>query len=245
MPQTPHSRLPQRTLSQFRSLYIQEECLHEDSQLRGSMNIDNVYQVEHMIRPGETQMAIAKNVFAGGKGLNQSIAIAKAGGTVYHAGVVGEDGAILLDGDAGKATAWIRAMLSAQPVPSGHTVIQVGLKRTKQHHRLCRRKHGAVFWMKILSVCFPKFQLKAISLILQNELDRFACHHAHGFRARHDNHLQPLSRKQYAEQSYPLACVDRFLAQRNRGQSTHTGDRTQADSRSAESDWQSPTQASC
>ena len=45
----------------------------------GSMNIDNVYQVEHMIHPGETQMAIAKNVFAGGKGLNQSIAIAKAG----------------------------------------------------------------------------------------------------------------------------------------------------------------------
>ena len=34
----------------------------------GSMNIDNVYQVEHMVHPGETQMAIAKNVFAGGKG---------------------------------------------------------------------------------------------------------------------------------------------------------------------------------
>lgn len=65
----------------------------------GSMNIDNVYQVEHMIHPGETQMAIAKNVFAGGKGLNQSIAIAKAGGTVYHAGVVGEDGAYCMRGD--------------------------------------------------------------------------------------------------------------------------------------------------
>ena len=60
----------------------------------GSMNIDNVYQVEHMIHPGETQMAIAKNVFAGGKGLNQSIAIAKAGGTV--AGRM----AVLAEGDA-------------------------------------------------------------------------------------------------------------------------------------------------
>ena len=30
----PRLHLPQRTLSQFRSLYIQEECLHEDSQLR-------------------------------------------------------------------------------------------------------------------------------------------------------------------------------------------------------------------
>ena len=39
----------------------------------GSMNIDNVYQVEHMIHPGETQMAIAKNVFAGGKGLGEVV----------------------------------------------------------------------------------------------------------------------------------------------------------------------------
>ena len=89
----------------------------------GSMNIDNVYQVEHMIRPGETQMAIAKNVFAGGKGLNQSIAIAKAGGTVYHAGVVGEDGAILMDTLAkhGVDTRYVKHAAG----PSGHTVIQV------------------------------------------------------------------------------------------------------------------------
>lgn len=89
----------------------------------GSMNIDNVYQVEHMIHPGETQMAIAKNVFAGGKGLNQSIAIAKAGGTVYHAGVVGEDGAILMDTLAkhGVDTRYVKRAAG----PSGHTVIQV------------------------------------------------------------------------------------------------------------------------
>ena len=89
----------------------------------GSMNIDNVYQVEHMIHPGETQMAIAKNVFAGGKGLNQSIAIAKAGGTVYHAGVVGEDGAILMDTLAkhGVDTRHVKHAAG----PSGHTVIQV------------------------------------------------------------------------------------------------------------------------
>ena len=89
----------------------------------GSMNIDNVYQVEHMIHPGETQMAIAKNVFAGGKGLNQSIAIAKAGGTVYHAGVVGEDGAILMDTLAKHGVDTRYGKHAAGP--SGHTVIQV------------------------------------------------------------------------------------------------------------------------
>lgn len=89
----------------------------------GSMNIDNVYQMDHMIQPGETQMARAKHVFAGGKGLNQSIAIARAGGAVYHAGVAGEDGGILLDTlERGKVdTRCIKRMSG----PSGHTVIQV------------------------------------------------------------------------------------------------------------------------
>ena len=63
----------------------------------GSMNIDNVYSVEHMARPGETILATGRGVFCGGKGLNQSIAIAKAGGQVCHAGIVGEDGGMLLD----------------------------------------------------------------------------------------------------------------------------------------------------
>ena len=66
----------------------------------GSMNIDNVYSVEHMARPGETILATGRGVFCGGKGLNQSIAIAKAGGQVCHAGIVGEDGGMLLDDGA-------------------------------------------------------------------------------------------------------------------------------------------------
>lgn len=59
----------------------------------GSMNIDNVYSVEHMARPGETILATGRGVFCGGKGLNQSIAIAKAGGQVCHAGIVGRTAA--------------------------------------------------------------------------------------------------------------------------------------------------------
>lgn len=89
----------------------------------GSMNIDNVYNVEHMVKPGETILASGKNVFCGGKGLNQSIAIAKAGGEIYHAGILGDDGGMLLD--ALKANGVNTDFIRHAAGPSGHTVIQV------------------------------------------------------------------------------------------------------------------------
>lgn len=64
----------------------------------GSLNIDYVYSVDHMVRPGETLSSLSRKVFAGGKGLNQSVALARAGAEVYHAGAVGnEDGRFLVD----------------------------------------------------------------------------------------------------------------------------------------------------
>ena len=58
----------------------------------GSLNVDYVYSVDHIIVGGETQHSSKLEVFSGGKGLNQSIALAKAGVPVYHAGIVGTDG---------------------------------------------------------------------------------------------------------------------------------------------------------
>ena len=64
----------------------------------GSLNIDYVYQVEHIVRPGETIPSKTLSVFCGGKGLNQSIALARAGADVFHAGCAGEaDGQMLID----------------------------------------------------------------------------------------------------------------------------------------------------
>ena len=63
----------------------------------GSLNVDYVYSVDHMVKEGETLSCHGMNIFSGGKGLNQSIALAKAGVNVYHAGLIGEDGGILLD----------------------------------------------------------------------------------------------------------------------------------------------------
>ena len=45
----------------------------------GSLNIDRVYTVPHMVRPGETLSSTQLQYHCGGKGLNQSIALARAG----------------------------------------------------------------------------------------------------------------------------------------------------------------------
>ena len=63
----------------------------------GSLNIDYVYKVPHFVKKGETLSAEELNVYTGGKGLNQSIALSRAGMKTYHAGAIGTDGFFLLD----------------------------------------------------------------------------------------------------------------------------------------------------
>ncbi len=89
----------------------------------GSMNIDDVYTVAHFVKPGETIKPITYERFSGGKGLNQSIALARAGAEVYHAGVIGEDGAFLKEllAQSGVNTEFIRT----SKTPTGHAIIQV------------------------------------------------------------------------------------------------------------------------
>lgn len=89
----------------------------------GSLNIDKTYMVEKIVRPKETVKLVDYAESCGGKGLNQSIAMAKAGVQVFHAGMVGNDGSILLREmeEAGVITDYIRQVKS----PSGHAVIQV------------------------------------------------------------------------------------------------------------------------
>ena len=63
----------------------------------GSLNIDYTYKVDHFVKKGETLSSGSLQVFSGGKGLNQSIALARAGAETYHAGSIGEDGRFLLE----------------------------------------------------------------------------------------------------------------------------------------------------
>lgn len=88
----------------------------------GSMNLDLVYSVDHIVQPGETEASFALDTFLGGKGLNQSMALAKAGVEVWQGGMIGEDGQIFLDACAeyGVKSDYIRTV----PGKSGHAVIQ-------------------------------------------------------------------------------------------------------------------------
>jgi ribokinase len=61
----------------------------------GSLNIDYVYSLDHIVREGETESSIGYQVFEGGKGLNQSVALARAGAAVFHAGKIGKEGLFL------------------------------------------------------------------------------------------------------------------------------------------------------
>ena len=63
----------------------------------GSLNIDFVYSVEHIVNPKETLSSSNLQKFAGGKGLNQSVALARAGSSVIHGGIIGTDGQFLKD----------------------------------------------------------------------------------------------------------------------------------------------------
>lgn len=89
----------------------------------GSCNIDYVYSLDHIVRVGETENSDKMEIFAGGKGLNQSIAIARAGEKVCHAGCVGEDGDMLIElmRDSGVDTSCIKTV----DFKNGHAIIQV------------------------------------------------------------------------------------------------------------------------
>ena len=90
----------------------------------GSLCIDNVYSVDNFARPGETVVSLGYETFAGGKGLNQSIAASKAGANVCHAGRIGDDGVWMKVLMAQQGVEVERVLVDAEN-PSGHAVIQV------------------------------------------------------------------------------------------------------------------------
>lgn len=132
----------------------------------GSLNFDYVYSVDHMVQEGETICATNMETFLGGKGINQSIALARAGVTVSHAGLVGEDGQPFLDlcHENRIDTRYIRKVSGK----SGHAIIQIDQKAQN-----CILLHGGA------NQCFTEdyidFVLKDFRegdvLLLQNEVN--------------------------------------------------------------------------
>ncbi len=93
----------------------------------GSLNIDYVYHVRHFVRAGETIASTDRSIICGGKGLNQSIALARSGADVYHAGnVSATDGMMLLN--ALQSNGVHVEQVCQQNAVNGHAIIQVDEK---------------------------------------------------------------------------------------------------------------------
>lgn len=89
----------------------------------GSLNIDTTYFVAAHATGGKTVVARDVNQSFGGKGLNQSVSLARAGAKVYHAGKIGTDGTALCDYLA-RAGADV-SLVKMSDKPTGCAMIQV------------------------------------------------------------------------------------------------------------------------
>lgn len=132
----------------------------------GSLNIDYVYDVERFVRKGETIPSTGMSTFAGGKGLNQSIALGRAGADVSHAGLVGPEGAFLRELMLQSGVDVSRVGF-AEDCTCGHAVIQ----RDSEGDN-CIILHGGA--NRLIGAGFIETTLSAFSpcdwVLLQNEV---------------------------------------------------------------------------
>ena len=134
----------------------------------GSMGIDYVFAVEHFVRPGETLSTQGREIYCGGKGLNQSIALAKAGAQVFQAGAVGaSDGGFLLDTlkENGVDVSMVRKL---SHIGSQNALIQVDPKG--QNCILLYGGANLALTEDMLEEVFSKFEAGDY-LVLQNEVN--------------------------------------------------------------------------
>ena len=132
----------------------------------GSMNIDNTFSVDHIVREGETISSKSFSRSAGGKGANQASSLAKAGADVFFAGKCGEDGI------------WILSLLKSYSVDvslsvvgkcnTGSAMIQVD---KSGQNSIVLDSGGNRLWKKeeILSI-LSHFE-KGDVIVLQNEIN--------------------------------------------------------------------------
>jgi len=89
----------------------------------GSINIDYVYRVKRFVQPGETLASESLETVLGGKGANQSVALARAGAKVKHLGRISRSDQWAVDAltEFGVDCSGVETI----EAPSGHAIIQV------------------------------------------------------------------------------------------------------------------------
>ena len=178
----------------------------------GSLNIDHVYQVDHFVRPGETLSSRSYQMFAGGKGANQSIALGLAGAPVCHAGAIGRDGVWLRDLLEGKGVDV--AFITVTDGPSGHAIIQVTPEGENAIILNPGANHG-------ITPGNAESVLRTFDsedwMLLQNETSSIPdlLHTAHARGMTVVFNPAPMNA---AVANYPLACVDYFIVNEIEGE---------------------------
>lgn len=169
----------------------------------GSLNIDNVYRVTHINRPGETLNTNSLQHFAGGKGLNQSIALSRAGARVYHAGKVGKDGLWLIDElkKSGVDCGYIKV---DPDIPTGHANIQVD--ESGENAILLYGGANRTFTHTEIDNILDNFG-PGDMLLLQNEINElpYILEKAHNIGMKITLNPAPVTEEIY---NYPLELVD-------------------------------------
>lgn len=172
----------------------------------GSLNIDYVYQMDHFVREGETISSDSLEIFCGGKGLNQSLALSKSGVKVWHAGAVGElDGEILTQQleQFGIDTRNIKRVKNK----TGHAIIQKN--QAGQNGILLYGGANQEITKNQVDQVLNEFG-KGDFLILQNEINEvgYIMEQAYGKGMRIVLNPSPMNRKIW---SYPLHYVEFFI----------------------------------
>ena len=135
----------------------------------GSLNIDKVYGVCHFVKAGETIASHTYQEYTGGKGLNQSIALAKAGLPIFHAGKIGSDG-FQLEKQLHRYGVDTQYLFHSC-LPSGHAIIQVD-----DHGENCILLYGGAnhdLQMDEIVTVFDDFD-EGDCLFLQNEINHMS-----------------------------------------------------------------------
>jgi ribokinase len=92
--------------------------------VRSSINIDEMFSVPHVVRPGETISSSSLKSRPGGKGANVSAALALGGALSYLSGSIGKDATMPID-ELKKRGVNVDSIRILDDVPTGRAFIQV------------------------------------------------------------------------------------------------------------------------
>lgn len=171
----------------------------------GSLNIDYVYQVNTIAKQGEIIVGRDMHIYCGGKGLHQSIALASAKANVYHAGVVGADGQILID--KLEANGVDTSLLKRVSGSSSHIIMQVD--PNGNNSILCYADESLKIEEDYISDVLERFD-EGDYLLVQNELENTD----KIIRMAKENRMKVvLNPSPFTTKLpfYPLDCVDIFM----------------------------------